>query len=142
MKIDDNLSTVFDIEPLQQTVYDITPVPVESAEAATALDTDYNAARSNLHDIIHSGKEALLIALDVARQSEHPRAFEVVGGLMKQLADINEQLLDLHLKKQKLEGVTVPDNAGQQTIVNNNALFVGSTSELSKLISDMNKGNL
>ncbi|MFW9603061.1 MAG: hypothetical protein ACMV1B_12200, partial [Prevotella sp.] len=91
--------------------------------------------------IIHNGKEALLYALEIAKKSEDYRVFDVVGNLMRQLSDTNHKLVDLHLKKQKLTPITSPDNQPQQ-IVNNNALFVGSTNELSKLISDMNKGNL
>lgn len=140
MKIDDNLSNVFDIEPLERTVYDIAPAQLSQSDMPVADDLD--TARSNLHDIIHTGKDALLHALDLAKQSEHPRAFEVVGSLMKQLADINEQLLNLHLKKQKLDdsNINALTNSGQQVV--NNALFVGSTAELSKFLQTMNTGTL
>ena len=74
--------------------------------------------------------------LEVAKQSEHPRAFEVVGNLMKQLADVNQQLLDIHLQKQKLDA----PKKGVGDKVTNNAIFVGSTAELNKLIKNMNKG--
>ena len=70
-------------------------------------------------------------------QSEHPRAFEVVGNLMIQLADINQQLLDIHQQKQKLDA---PKNGGKKEVTNNNAIFVGSTAELNKLIKNMAKG--
>jgi hypothetical protein len=75
-------------------------------------------------------------AIEVAKQSEHPRAFEVVGNLMKQIADINTQLMDLHQQKQKLDAPA----KGESKVTNNNAIFVGSTSELNKLINKMSKG--
>ena len=78
-------------------------------------------------------------ALEIAKQSEHPRAFEVVGNLMKQLADTNEQLLALSERKVKLD--TPKKEEGQQgKQVTNNAIFVGSTSELGNLIKNMTKG--
>jgi hypothetical protein len=86
---------------------------------------------------LDAGQEALESALEIAKQSEHPRAFEVVGNLIKQLADINHQLLDVHTKKQRL-GAKEPEQ--KATNVTNNSIFVGSTSELSKLIDKMNKG--
>ena len=75
-------------------------------------------------------------ALEVAKQSEHPRAFEVVGNLVKQLADVNQQLLDLHQQHQKLMGVEKKEKEETKTVTNN-AIFVGSTAELHKIINDM-----
>jgi len=78
-------------------------------------------------------------ALEIAKQSEHPRAFDVVGGLMKQLADINGQLLDLTEKRQKLLEKKPTANE-QPHVTNNNAIFVGSTSELNKMLRQINNG--
>jgi hypothetical protein len=85
------------------------------------------------------GEDALMGALEVAKASEHPRAFEVVGNLMKQLADVNQQLLDLHKQKQQLENAS-EGGSGKKGVTNNNAIFVGSTTELNKLINKMSKG--
>jgi hypothetical protein len=85
------------------------------------------------------GEDALMGALEVAKASEHPRAFEVVGTLMKQLADVNQQLLDLHRQKAKLDEPVKGVGGGKQ-VTNNNAIFVGSTTELNKMISNMQKG--
>ena len=71
-------------------------------------------------------------------QSEHPRAFEVVGNLIKQLADVNQQLMDIHQQKQKLDE---PSKAEKSKVTNNNAIFVGSTAELNKMIKNMTKGD-
>lgn len=143
MKADENLSKIFDVEPLKQgevpsTGQEIVPVSNKVEENA---DYDYDSARNNLHKLLNQGQDALYSALEIAKQSEHPRAFEVVGNLMKQLADINEQLLALSEKKQKLD-TPKPETGGgpAKQVTNNNAIFVGSTSELGNLIKNMNKG--
>ena len=141
MKIDDKLSEVFDtvkiekkteVEVLDSNGTAITPVNEK-------IEDDYNVARDNLRVLLQQGQLALTDALEVAKQSEHPRAFEVVGNLMKQLADVNQQLLDLHQQKQKLDAPNKAEAAKQVT--NNNAIFVGSTAELNKLIKNMTKGD-
>ena len=143
MKIDETLSDVFDIEPME----------VKSGELITTkgevvvpkdekIEYDYEKTRNNLHGLLQSGQDALIHALEVAKSSEHPRAFEVVGNLMKQLSDVNAQLLDLHEKKQKLDlpKTKQEESTGSKQVTNNNAIFVGSTSELNKMLSNMNKG--
>ena len=135
MKIDDKLSEVFDIEEAEskkQIVAQVLP-----ASTGDKLEDDFEAARNNLHLLLLDGQQALQSALDVAQQSEHPRAFEVVGNLIKQLADINQQLLDLHQQKQKLDE---PKGEAKKQVTNNNAIFVGSTTDLNKLIQNMAKG--
>lgn len=134
MKIDDKLSEVFDIEtaPSKEVAPQVLP-----AQTGDKLQDDFDVARNNLHILLLDGQQALQSALDVAQQSEHPRAFEVVGNLIKQLADINQQLLDLHQQKQKLDE---PKGEAKKQVTNNNAIFVGSTSELNKLIQNMAKG--
>lgn len=131
--IDDNLSQIFDVAPL-----DNKPMAVSapSIQVNHALENDFEVTRSNLHSLLAQGQDALFHALEVAKQSEHPRAFEVVGGLVKHLSDINGQLLDLHKKKQTIEAPT----KGETTAVTNNAIFVGNTSELSKMLNDLRKG--
>jgi exonuclease VII small subunit len=141
MKIDDRLSDVFDVPKLPENSGEIidasTGELVESADSK--IETDYDKSRSNLHDLLEKGQDALNHALEVAKQSEHPRAFEVVGNLMKQLADVNQQLLDVHQQKQKLDE---PKAAEKAKVTNNNAIFVGSTAELTKMIKNINKGEL
>lgn len=138
MKIDDKLSEVFDIpvitkttelEVIDNTTGEITKTPDGK------IEDDYDTTRNNLRSLLVTGQEALMRALDVANQSEHPRAFEVVGNLMKQLADVNQQLMDLHQQKAKLDAPK-----GDSKVTNNNAIFVGSTAELNKLIKNMSKG--
>jgi multidrug efflux pump subunit AcrB len=141
MSADDKLSKVFDTEPLKGELItaggDV--ILPETKSSNEVVDNDFDTARNNLHKLLNQGQDALFHALEIAKQSEHPRAFEVVGNLMKQLADTNEQLLKLSEKKQKLDNpVSVKGQDPKQ--VTNNAIFVGSTSELSNLINKMNKG--
>ena len=136
MKTDISLSEVFDVDPIAQSkVLDRTELMVHTNNK---IEDDFEITRNNLRILLQQGQEALQKSLDVAMQSEHPRAFEVVGNLMKQLADINQQLLDLHQQKQKLDEPSKAEKAKQVT---NNAIFVGSTAELNKLIKNMSKGD-
>ena len=140
MKIDDTLSEVFNTAPQQkqfEVIDNTTGEIVKTPEGK--IEQDYDTTRDNLRELLLTGQNALMHALEVAKQSEHPRAFEVVGNLMKQLADVNQQLLDLHQQKQKLDGTNGKQQADKQ-VTNNNAIFVGSTEDLSKMISKMNKG--
>lgn len=145
MNTDDKLSEVFDVEPISKVKHgdvitsDNHVIPAKTDET---LDQDYNTTRSNLHTLLQQGQDALYHALEVAKQSEHPRAFEVVGNLMKHLSDINHQLLDLHQKKQSLEKPAAEEKKSSHAGgVTNNAIFIGSTSELSKMLSDLKKGS-
>ena len=136
MKIDDSLSEVFDIEPMTKNEV-ITKQGEVIIPTNNKIEDDFEISRNNLRILLQQGQEALQKSLDVAMQSEHPRAFEVVGNLMKQLADINQQLLDLHQQKQKLD---TPKEGSRKEVTNNNVIFTGSTAELNKLIKNMSKG--
>ena len=116
MNIDDKLSQVFDMAPIEkQEIVPAQPIPINKD-----LESDFETTRSNLHSILQQGQDALYHALEVAKQSEHPRAFEVVGGLVKHLSDVNAQLLDLHKRKQSIEAPSKKEAA----VTNNNAIFV------------------
>jgi len=140
MKIDDRLSVVFDTPVVTKTTSEGEVIDSATGEiiqsAESKIESDYDITRANLRELLTTGQNALMHALEVAKQSEHPRAFEVVGNLMKQLADVNQQLMDLHQQKAKLDA---PKNKDASKITNN-AIFVGSTSELAKMIQNMNKG--
>lgn len=137
----DKLSEVFDVEPIAETtkteIITADGEIIRSPEAS--IGDDFEKTRSNLHSILQQGQEALEHALSVAKQSEHPRAFEVVGGLMKHLSDINTQLLDLHKKKQALDNPKGSEQSETKNVTNN-SIFVGSTAELHKMIDDLRKG--
>ena len=140
MKPNQTLNDVFDIKTTSVEVIDHNGEVIipEAKSTDEAVDYDYDKTRNNLHSLLSQGQEALHHALEVAKSSEHPRAFEVVGNLVKQLADVNHQLLDLTEKKQKMKKAEpAPQPAG---VTNNNAFFVGSTHDLKKMIQDMSKG--
>ncbi len=96
------------------------------------LDKDYEYVRGNLFSLIEKGQESINTIMEIAQEGEHPRAFEVVGQLIKTVADITDKLIDLQKKMKDLNQDTVKG----PTNVTNNALFVGSTSELQKLIKE------
>lgn len=136
--INEKLSEIFDVEPISTTdIVPAKPLPVEESKNE-ALDQDYEITRNNLHGLLQQGQDALYHALEIAKNSEHPRAFEVVGGLMKHLSDINHQLLDLHSKKKTLEGSTKKEDTSSKTVTNN-SIFVGSTAELSTMLENLRK---
>ena len=95
---------------------------------------DYEYTRGNLYSLIEKGQEAINGILELAQESEMPRAYEVAGQLIKNVADATDKLMDL---QKKLKDIEEPSKGKGPTTVNN-ALFVGSTAELSKLL----KGNI
>lgn len=100
----------------------------------TNLDKDYNYARDNFYTVIEKGTQALEELLDVASQSQHPRAYEVIATTIKTLIDANKDLVELTMKKKQVE---LNDPASAPNKVINNTLFVGTTSDLQKLLRDM-----
>ena len=139
MKIDNKLADIFEMEKVpEQEVLPPTIDNLKDISQAGKIEDDYDASRKNLQILLLQGEDALMNALEVAKSSEHPRAFEVVGNLIKQLADVNQQLMDLHKQKQNLDN---PKGAKAEKNITNNSIFVGSTNELNKLISDMKKEN-
>lgn len=135
-----SLNDAFDIE--DDVCTSVAQSPVQAVcmptkqEENTIIEYDYQSARNNLYSILQQGEEALLHALEVAKAKEEPRAFEVVGGLLKQLSDINTQLLDLSEKKQRILEKEKKESP-TPTSVTNNAIFVGSTDELNKMLNKM-----
>tara|TARA_B100000424_G_scaffold268368_1_gene263026 strand:- start:1154 stop:1564 length:411 start_codon:yes stop_codon:yes gene_type:complete len=92
-------------------------------------ENDFEYQRQNFYQLVERGQDAIDGILDLARESEHPRTYEVAGQLIKNVADVTEKLGDLHLKMQKLK--EVPDK-GPKNVTN--ALFVGSTAELQRML--------
>ena len=96
------------------------------------VEKDYKYTRGQLYSLIEKGQEAINGIMEVAGESASPRAYEVAGQLIKSVADTTDKLADLHKKVKEIE----EDNPKTQNTVTNNALFVGSTSELSKMLKD------
>mgnify|MGYP003299973012 FL=1 len=104
----------------------------KSQTRAENVEKDYDYTRGNLYSLIEKGQEAINGIMEVAGETASPRAYEVAGQLIKSVADTTDKLADLHKKVKDIEA----DNPKTQNTVTNNALFVGSTSELSKMLKD------
>tara|TARA_B100001029_G_C15040417_1_gene443208 strand:+ start:1192 stop:1617 length:426 start_codon:yes stop_codon:yes gene_type:complete len=94
------------------------------------IDKDYDYTRGNLYSLIEKGQEAINGIMEVAGESASPRAYEVAGQLIKSVADTTDKLLDLQKKVKDVK----EENGSTTNNVTNNALFVGSTSDLSKIL--------
>ena len=107
-------------------------VKADEAPRVDEVKKDYDYTRGNLYSLIEKGQEAINGIMEVAGETASPRAYEVAGQLIKSVADTTDKLADLHKKVKDIE----EDNPKKQSSVTNNALFVGSTSELSKMLKD------
>ena len=107
-------------------------VKADEAPKVDEVKKDYDYTRGNLYSLIEKGQEAINGIMEVAGETASPRAYEVAGQLIKSVADTTDKLADLHKKVKDIE----VDNPKTQNTVTNNALFVGSTSELSKMLKD------
>ena len=103
-------------------------------DSATA---DFDMARSNIREVITNGSEAIFKLTEIAEQSQHPRAYEVLAKLMDSVVNANRELLELQTKIRTIQASDSPINERAQSVTNN--LFVGSTAELQKVISEMRK---
>jgi hypothetical protein len=95
-------------------------------------DTDFEYSRRIYYDLLNKGSEALDEMMDVARATEHPRAFEVLSNMMKNMGDINGNLLDLHKKKKDFDKQDSPVELPAGNTTNN--VFVGSTTDLQRML--------
>ena len=102
-------------------------------------DNDYEYTRETLYDLIEKGREGIEEMIEVARQSERPRAYEVLAGLIKDTANTSEKLMDLHRKIQTIDQMMLPAPEKQSNTTNN--LFIGSTTELQRMLKDLNNEN-
>ncbi len=107
-----------------------------SDEKHENVDDDFEYSRRTYYDLIEKGQGALEEMMEVAKQLEHPRAFEVVSGMIKNISDVNDRLMDLHKKKKDYNKKDITKPVDGTT---NNNLFVGSTVELQRMLQDMNK---
>lgn len=105
------------------------PIEIESKPVPNDPQKDYEYSRGQLYNLIEKGQQAIDGILEVADSSNHPRAYEVAGQLIKSVGDVTDKLLDL---QKKMKDLDAPQKNGPTTV--NNALFVGSTAELSKLL--------
>ena len=127
-KIDDKLNEVLDIAS------EVMPAEVKENKQVVVPedkdpDIDFETGRKNLYNLLDKGNEAIDGILSLAKEGEHPRAYEVAGQLIKTVSEVSQNLLDLQEKLKKIKDVP---NTGPKSVTN--ALFVGSTTELTKLL--------
>jgi hypothetical protein len=131
-KINEKLSEIFDVDPIK--IDDKTQLKKNEllvVDTRNPVETDTDLARDNIKDLLNKGNRAVEELAVVARDSQHPRAYEVMAGMLKNLADMNKDLLELQKRKKDLM-ISSENKAGEVNV--NNALFVGSTTELLKLL--------
>ena len=122
--IDEALGAV-ELANAETTKRKVIPRPKENDD----IENDYKYQRENFYNLVERGTDAIDGILEIARESEHPRTYEVAGNLIKQVAEVTEKLGDLQEKMKKLK--EVPNSAPKNVT---NALFVGSTAELQKML--------
>ena len=132
--IDKNLDNILEIaENLPKVTKDTSPRVMPEINGMEE-DTDFKYTRENLYNLLERGQDAVEELLEIAKQSEHPRAFEVVGQLIGKLTETNKELMGLHKTKKDLSTERGPTNV-------TNALFVGSTSDLQKMLKEKSTEN-
>ena len=129
-KTKDILDEILDIEESTAELVEKKPnTLIKRDNTLEDVDTDYKYQRENFYSLIERGQDAIDGILDVAKNSDHPRAFEVAGNLISQVADVTEKLGKLQSAMKRLK--EVPNSAPKNVT---NALYVGSTAELQKLL--------
>jgi hypothetical protein len=128
-KLNENLSDLFDVEPIQ-VVEQKSNVPM-IIDHDDPVVSDAQFARENIRELISKGNSAIDQLLLVARDTEHPRAYEVAAGLIKNLGDLNKDLLEIQKRKRDLAPKETAQSNGLSI---DKAVFVGSTAELIKLV--------
>ena len=131
-KVEDKLNEILDITPKVE-VEKVTPVIPRPREDQD-ITNDYKYSRENLYNLVERGQDAIDGILTLAKETEHPRTYEVAGQLIKNVGEVTEKLLQLQEKMKKLGEET---KKGPNKVENN--LFVGSTAELQKLIKKNGK---
>ena len=129
----DKLDKTFNVDSAIEEVENTT-TEIKKLSDNKDLQNDYEYSRGQLYNLVEKGQEAINGILDVAQNSDHPRAYEVAGNLIKNVADITDKLVDLQGKMKDI-------NQEKKQTTNNvtNAMFVGSTSELQKMLKEMGK---
>jgi len=134
-KTNKKLSELFDVDPIATNVEIVSSTEVVPVKFEDVVETDTEYARRNIRDLIDKGSVAVDNLLQVSKESEHPRAYEVAAALIKTMADLNKDLLEIQKRKRDLQPqLDSASNRGKITV--ENAVFVGSTAELLKQIRD------
>ena len=136
----ENLDETFNVEETMTPAVEVESINVDGSidkfeKISDDIKKDYEYSRGNLYSIIEKGQEALNGVIELAQETELPRAYEVAGQLIKNVSDATDKLMDL---QKKLKDVNEDKEKGPSTVTNN-ALFVGSTADLQKMLKNVNK---
>ena len=132
-EIDSKLDAILDIE---SDIKEKTAV-VKLPDRTENVETDYRYARENLYNLVERGQDAIDGILELSKETEHPRAYEVAGQLIKNVADTADKLIDLQKKMKELDADE--KKSGPSTV--NNTMFIGSTAELQKMLKKQKEIN-
>ena len=132
----DPIGKALNLAPIEKNENNVVSDMLKTAHDDSAKQ-DFELARANIHSMIMSGQDAMSKLSEIADQSQHPRAFEVLAKLMDTMLNANKDLMSLQEKIREIDAADSPINEKAQTV--NNNLFVGSTAELQKVLQDMNK---
>ena len=131
-EVDKNLAEILNTDYVPAVKEDSKPITIHQEE--NAVDPDAHYSRANYYNLIEKGNEALDGILDVARESQHPRAYEVAANMIKNLSDVTEKLMILQKQQQELKP---KEQQATQTNINvDKAVFVGSTADLLKKLKN------
>ena len=132
---DKNMEKLFDVSPVEPKEQPLVPVqpksPVDSLDLKQDLVDSYEQTKSNLQELIDSGKDAMEELRQIASAGQHPRAFEVYATLLKNMVDANKELLNVQKQMREMDGKNKKDSGDTKI---DKAIFVGSTAELNKLL--------
>ena len=123
-------------QDIKEEILDPKPLVPRPDDTLDHADADYKYSRENFYNLVERGQDAIDGILEVAKEGEHHRAYEVLGQLIKNVSEVTEKLADLQEKMKKLK--EVPDSAPKNVT---NALFIGSTKELQNLLKDKSNGS-
>jgi archaellum component FlaC len=136
----EDIDKALDIEttPIKSEIVKTEPAVIKKhEESPDQLQKDYEYSRGQLYSIIEKGQEAINGILELAQESDSPRAYEVAGQLIKNVGDVTDKLIDL---QKKMKDINQEQKGSAPTNVTNNAVFLGSTAELQKFLkSSMNQ---
>ena len=135
----EDIDKALDIEPteIKSEIVKSEIAPIVKKEESDQLQKDYEYSRGQLYSIIEKGQEAINGILELAQESDSPRAYEVAGQLIKNVGDVTDKLIDL---QKKMKDINQEQKGSVPTNVTNNAVFLGSTAELQKFLkSSMNQ---
>jgi hypothetical protein len=133
MKTDEKMDDIFDFQPTQPIVIENETQEIVQANTEIVIHgDDFDTARLNIKELLKRGNTAIGDLLNVAKETEHPRAYEVAANFLKTLADLNKDLIGIQKTKMELEKKT--NHHGENNTIIDKAVFVGSTTDLVKLI--------